>query len=99
MTNPSKVDPKQLVLKAIASYNRYRSPEATAKLVKLQKDKFTIEFSGPFCLGCGVSDYFEDFIYELKDPNHQAKMKQFKRTGPQSYEVEYSILIGERKTD
>ena len=92
MTSPSKADLKQLVLKAVASYNRYRSPEAVAKLVKLQKDKFIIEFSGPFCLGCGVRDYFEDFIYELKDQNSQVKIKQFKRTGPQNYEVEYTIL-------
>ena len=95
MTSISKVGLKELVLKAVASYNRYRSPEAVAKLVKLQKDKFIIEFSGPFCLSCGVSDYFEDFIYELKDPNHQVEIKRFKRTGPQSYEVEYTILVGE----
>jgi len=94
MTSPSRVDLKERVLKAVASYNRYRSPEAVAKLVKLQKDKFIIEFSGPFCLGCGVSDYFEDVIYELKCPNFQVKMKQFKRTDPQSYEVEYAILMG-----
>jgi hypothetical protein len=95
VTSHSKVDLKTLVLKAITSYNRYRGPEAIAKLVKLQKDKFTIEFSGPFCLSCGVSDYFEDFIYELKDLNFQVKIEQFKRTGPQSYEVKYTILMRE----
>jgi hypothetical protein len=92
MASPSKVDLKEHLLKAIADYNRYRSPEAVAKLVKLQKDKLIIEFSGPFCLGCGVSDYFEDFIYELKAQNHQVKIKQFKQTGHQSYEVEYTVL-------
>lgn len=92
MVSPSRVDLKEHILKAIASYNRYRSPEAVAKLVKLEKDKFIIEFSGPFCLGCGASDYFEDFIYELKDQNHQVKIEQFKRTGQQSYEVEYIVL-------
>jgi len=92
MVSPSKADLREPVLKAIASYNRYRSPEAVAELVKLQKAKFIIELSGPFCLGCRVSDYFEDFIYELKDLDHQVKIKRFKRTGPQSYEVEYTVL-------
>ena len=50
----------ELVLKAIEVYNRYRSPEATAKLVRIEKDNFVIEFEGAFCLGCGVRDYFED---------------------------------------
>jgi hypothetical protein len=55
-----------LVLRAIEVYNRYRSPEATAKLVGVEKDGFIIQFEGPFCQSCGVNDYSEDFICELE---------------------------------
>jgi hypothetical protein len=80
-----------LVLKAIEVYNRYRSPEATAKLVGVEKDGFVIEFEGAFCLSCGVRDYFEDFIYELEDLNRnfRAEIKETEQTGSQSFRVHY----------
>ncbi|KON32880.1 hypothetical protein AC477_02330, partial [miscellaneous Crenarchaeota group-1 archaeon SG8-32-1] len=55
------------ILKAVEEYNKYRSPEATAKLIEIQKHEFVVEFEGPFCSSCGVQDYIEDFIYELED--------------------------------
>lgn len=82
-----------LVLKAIEGYNRYRSPEATAKLVGVEKDGFVIEFEGAFCLSCGVRDYFEDFIYELEDLNRnfRAEIKETEQTGSQSFKVHYVV--------
>jgi hypothetical protein len=96
MINLPKADLKELILKAVASYNKYRSPEAVAKLVKLHNKSFIIEFSGSFCLSCGVGDYFEDFVYELKNLNRQIKVaiKQFKQINPESYEVEYVATRG-----
>lgn len=55
------------ILKTIELYNRYRSPEATAKFVQLSKNNFVIDFEGAFCQSCGVKDYFEDFVYEFYD--------------------------------
>ncbi len=83
----------ELVLRAIEVYNRYRSPEATAKLVGMEKDSFVIEFEGAFCLGCGVRDYFEDFICELEDlsRNFRVKIKETKQAGPQSFRVQYVV--------
>jgi hypothetical protein len=82
-----------LVLKAIEGYNRYRSPEATARLVGVEKDGFVIEFEGAFCLSCGVRDYFEDFIYELEDlnRNYRAEIKETEQTGSQSFRVHYVV--------
>jgi hypothetical protein len=51
---------------AIEKYNKYHSPEAKAKFVKLNKNSAVIEFSGPFCNSCGVSDWFDDFKIELE---------------------------------
>ena len=81
------------VLKAIEVYNRYRSPEATAKLVGIQKDGFIIEFKGPFCQSCGVNDYFEDFIYELENirGDFRVEVKATEPAGPQSFRVQYGV--------
>lgn len=40
---------EELVRKAVILYNRYRSPEAVAKLVQVSPEAVTIAFSGSFC--------------------------------------------------
>jgi hypothetical protein len=82
-----------LVLIAIEIYNRYRSPEATAKLVGMEKDGFFIEFEGPFCLSCNVNDYFEDFIHELDTitKSFRVEVKETEPSGPQSFRVRYGV--------
>ncbi|MBU5682441.1 MAG: hypothetical protein QW607_10225 [Desulfurococcaceae archaeon] len=67
---------KELIEEAIEKYNKYRSPEATARLVYYQEDKFLVEFSGYFCLTCGYYDYFEDLIYILKEMGLRAKTEK-----------------------
>jgi len=82
-----------LVLRAIEVYNRYRSPEATAKLIRMEKDGFIIKFEGPFCQSCGVNDYFEDFIHELEDisKSFRVEVKETESAGPQSFRVRYGV--------
>jgi len=84
---------KELILEAITNYNKYRSPEATAKLIALEKSKFRIEFSGSFCHTCGVDAYFEDLIYELTNLSNQisVEMTLIRQTDPESYEVDYGV--------
>ncbi|MGD2066388.1 MAG: hypothetical protein PVI43_04360 [Candidatus Bathyarchaeota archaeon] len=81
------------VSRAIEVYNKYRSPEATAKLVEAKKDSFIIEFKGSFCQTCGVTEYFEDFIYDLEDINRnlRAEVKSIEPTGPQTFRVQYAV--------
>ena len=83
----------ELISRAIDAYNKYRSPEATAKLVEAKKDGFILEFEGPFCQSCGVNEYFEDFIYELEDINRslRAEIKAIEPTGQQSFRVHYIL--------
>jgi hypothetical protein len=83
----------ELVSRAITDYNKYRSPEATAKLVKAEKDGFIIEFEGSFCKSCGVTEYFEDFIYDLEDitGSLRAEIKTVEPVGPQSFRVQYVV--------
>ncbi|MEM0325018.1 MAG: hypothetical protein QXW35_03905 [Candidatus Aenigmatarchaeota archaeon] len=67
---------KELIEEAIEKYNKYRSPEATARLMYYQEDKFLVEFSGYFCFTCGYYDYFEDLIYILKEMGLRAKIEK-----------------------
>ncbi len=93
MKSIASTDLSKLVLKTIEVYNRYRSPEATAKLLKLGKDGIIIEFEGSFCQSCGVQDYFEDFIYELKDLSSgvEVEIGEIEQTSPQSFKVQYIV--------
>lgn len=91
----NKVDAhlKDLISRTIEVYNRYRRPEATTKLVEIEKDGFTIEFRGPFCNSCGVNYYFEDFIHELEEISKTSKVevKTIESSGSESYEVQYKV--------
>jgi len=83
----------KLVTRTVEIYNRYRSPEATAKLLNLEEDDVTIEFEGPFCQSCGVQDYFEDFVYELKGLNNSVdvEIQEIQQTSPRSFKVHFVV--------
>ena len=93
MTEINAAHLKDLVLRTIQVYNRYRSPETTAKLVTVKKGGFILDFEGSFCATCGVRDYFEDFIYEMETINNTFKLElaETKPTGPQNFRVQYRI--------
>ncbi len=84
---------EQSILKAIEEYNKYRSPEATAKLIEIQKHEFVVEFEGAFCSSCGVQDYIEDFIYELEDITKDFRVEIIKTepTDTRHFQVHYII--------
>jgi len=87
---------KKSIVEAIKTYNKYRSPEAEAKLIKYEDKELFIEFKGPFCQGCGVYDYFEDFIYEIKGiVDVEMEIKDVEKIGEEAFRVQYSV--GERK--
>ena len=96
MKSIASTDLSKLVLRTIEVYNRYRSPEAMAKLLKLEKDSFIIEFEGSFCQSCGVQDYFEDFIYELESLSSafEVEIGEIEQTSPQSFKVQYIVKGG-----
>jgi len=82
---------KSLIEKAIEKYNKYRSPEATAKLVSFSEKSFVVEFSGSFCKTCGFYDYFDDFRIVLGEFGIKVKIKEIRETeagGIVKYEVE-----------
>ncbi|MCX8205033.1 MAG: hypothetical protein N3H31_05230 [Candidatus Nezhaarchaeota archaeon] len=90
---PNQLDPSSLrivVKEAVGLYNQTRSPEAEARLVEVRDDgRFVVEFSGRFCLTCGVWDWVEDLAYVLLSMGYEAKLvevlepadDEFKRIG------------------
>jgi len=86
------------VQRAIKDYNKFRRPEAKASLVKIGKNQLTIDLEGSFCRGCGVSDYFEDFIYELKRyARVKINISSFEQTEPEKFRVKYNVRLSEAK--
>jgi len=82
------------IQKALKDYNRYRSPEATAKIVEISNNQLTMDFEGSFCVGCGVTDYLEDFIYELKRyADVEMTISSYEQIEPEKIRVKYQIAL------
>lgn len=83
---------KSTLESTIEEYNKYRKPEAVARIVWVEDGGFKLEFSGPFCQSCGVQGYFEDVIYELERLNGvKASLLSVQEIKPGVYRVAYSI--------
>ena len=89
----SQQELEELIRKTIMLYNRYRSPEAVAKVVSVTTDRVTITFSGSFCYSCGVVDYLEDFVHEFKILTDKAELKidKTRQTSLRSFEADYKV--------
>jgi len=84
---------EELVRKAIALYNRLRSPEITAKLVVATPVAVTVSFSGGFCYGCGILDYVESFSHQFKALTDKVELKAGKtrQINPRTFEADFSV--------
>lgn len=75
---------------AIEEFNKYRSPEAVAKLIDASGDLAIVKFSGPFCRGCGLYDYFDDLKIELeRELGTEVEVLKIEGGGGESYLVTY----------
>ncbi len=84
---------EEIIRKTVLLYNRYKSPEATARFVSVAPDKITISFSGSFCYSCGVMDFLEDFVYEFKMLTDKAELKidRTRQVNPRTFEADYKV--------
>ncbi len=89
----SQAELQELIRKTILLYNRYRSPEAIAKIVIVTPENVTIAFTGSFCYSCGVIDYLEDFVHEFKMLTGKAELKigKTREINPRSFEADYRV--------
>ncbi len=67
---------KKFIDKAIKEYNKYRSPESTAKLIKMEGEKVVIKFEGPFCATCGINDWVEDMKFVMIDLGAEVDLEE-----------------------
>jgi len=84
---------EELVRKAIALYNRVKSPEITAKPIFVSPEIITISFSGGFCYGCGIFDIVEGFAQQFKTFSGKAELKVGKnrQINPRTFEADYTL--------
>ncbi|MGC8993447.1 MAG: hypothetical protein ACP5H3_01230 [Candidatus Aenigmatarchaeota archaeon] len=71
-------DFEKALRKACRLFNKYRSPEAKAKIVSFNNSSktFLVSFEGTFCRTCGFYDYFDDFTIFLEDLGFKSKRKR-----------------------
>lgn len=75
----NEIEFKYKISKAIEKYNKYRAPESNVKLEKIRNKHILLIFYGPFCKSCGIYDYFDDFIFFLRDFGLDGKIKYVKK--------------------
>lgn len=91
----SKYELRGKIFSSILNYNRMRSPEATASLLEFDEDNqsFKVEFSGPFCLSCGVRDWIEDLAYILKEEGIDAELKDYIEKDEFKIEATFRVTV------
>ncbi len=65
---------------ALEEYNRYRAPEAVAKLEALEGNRARVRFTGTFCRTCGAYDWYEDLVWILRDYGVEAEVETVETT-------------------
>ena len=73
--NQGRDNLRKAVEKAVREYNRYRSPEATAKLVRINGSRAVIVFEGSFCETCGINEWVTDMKYVMEDLGIEAELE------------------------
>jgi len=69
---------KKKIEETIQEYNKYRVPEAEAKLISFDKEYFKVEFKGSFCYSCDFYSYFDDLTILLKEKGLKTKITNIK---------------------
>ena len=84
------------VRKTVQLYNRLRSPQTVAKIVRVSPEIVLVSFSGPFCYECGdVQKYLDDFAKTFKVFTDSVELVSGKarETTPHSVEVSYLVNL------
>ncbi|MEM0211919.1 MAG: hypothetical protein QXM35_04690 [Candidatus Methanomethylicia archaeon] len=77
--------------RVIEEYNRFRSPEAIASIIKLEDNYFIISFKGYFCFTCGFYDWFEDFRLILEDYGFKTEINEINQVDLDCFHVKFTL--------
>ncbi|MCX8168614.1 MAG: hypothetical protein N3E39_00100 [Candidatus Methanomethylicia archaeon] len=80
-----------IVEKAVKEYNDFRSPEATASIIKINEKYLIISFKGHFCFTCGFHDWFEDFRLILEDYGLKTEISGIEQMELDKFNVKFII--------
>ncbi|RLG86518.1 MAG: hypothetical protein DRO39_02945 [Thermoprotei archaeon] len=80
-----------VVRKAEELYNRYRAPEAVARVLKIDGDRVVVQFTGSFHYTCGLYDWLEDMKYVLEDLGVEAHMERAEEAGDGTWVAIYRV--------
>jgi len=82
---------RKIIKNAIEEYNKYRSPEAKARLISINEMDLKIEFTGTFCHTCGFYDYFDDYKILLEEKGLKTKITEIEEID-EGANVKFEIL-------
>lgn len=83
---------RELIIQALAEFNKWHEPEAVAELVELEDSSIVVELSGPFCRTCGLYDYFDDLKLELEEKlGKPLETARVDGCGAECYAITYKI--------
>ena len=78
------LDELKAVRRAVRRYNRYRAPEAVARIVTRRGDVVYVKFDGSYCETCGLYDWIEDLKYVMEQEGLGAEIVGLKEPeGPE----------------
>jgi hypothetical protein len=91
----SEAELQEQLGKTVTLYNRFHSPEATAKIVRVTLGLVTIAFSGSFCYSCGVMDLLDDFAGKFKVLADKAELKidRTRQVNPRTFEADFKVKL------
>ena len=70
------------IRKAIIKYNKYRAPEAVAKIIKSEGNLVYVKIEGTFCETCGLYDWIEDLKYVFEEYGLSSDIVDIKNDEP-----------------
>lgn len=79
------------IVSIVDRYNMHRKPEINAELICESNNEIKIKFSGSFCEGCGINDYFDDFVIEAEEDLNLQIIYIKKEGKKNSYVVKFCI--------
>ena len=86
------MDVEKKIEMAIEKFNKYRYPEAFARLEEVSSKTIRVSFEGIFKETCGFYDYFEDLLVFLDELGIDAWIEEIQET-EEGADVIFSLEI------
>ncbi len=83
---------EKIVKEAAERYNKYRFPEASAKVLSVNEKSINILFEGPFAASCCFYDWIEDYAREVMELSGlKLKVESIEQIDSEKFKVKFKI--------